>query len=53
MLPHRVKDIEVIEGADLKPVITDNFLIVPIPKTSQPGQTLRVVFRATRIENPD
>ena len=30
LLPHRIKDIEIVDGKDLKPVITDNFILVPL-----------------------
>ncbi len=44
--PHRVKDIKIIEGGDLHPTITDNFLLIPNPKKYDPGRTYRVVFTA-------
>ena len=48
-LPHRVKDIEVIEGKELSPLITDNFVLLPKPKKLARGQRCKVVFRAARI----
>jgi zinc protease len=45
-LPKRVKDVQILEGADLQPVITDNFLLVPNPRECDPAKPLRVVFRA-------
>ena len=47
-LPYRVRDVELLEGADLRPVITDNFILVPHPGPSA-THSLRVVFRAKRL----
>ena len=49
-LPHRVRDVEIVEGADLKPVVTDNFLLIPLPKTCDPTRTYRVAFRAQAVK---
>lgn len=46
LLPHRVARAEIIEGSELQPVITDNFLLVPNPGTCDAERTYRVVFRA-------
>jgi len=48
-LPHRIRNAQVIEGADLEPVITDDFILVPNPRVCDPAKTYRVVFRAERI----
>lgn len=48
-LPHRVRNVRVIEGATLKPVITDDFLLVPNPGPSDSDAPLRVRFQADRI----
>ena len=48
-LGHRVKDIEVIEGKDLRPVVADDFILVPRPVKCDPTRDYRVVFRAARI----
>jgi zinc protease len=45
-LPRRVKDVQVLEGAPFKPVITDDFILVPNPVTCDPARKYRVVFRA-------
>ena len=47
-LPHRVKDVKVLQGADLKPVIADDFLLIPNPRTCDPGRTYKVVFTAAK-----
>lgn len=48
-LPHRIRNAQVIEGADLEPVITDDFILVPNPRVCDPAKTYRVVFRAERM----
>ena len=47
-LPHRIQPAQVLEGAELNPVITDDFVLVPLPKEYQ-GK-YRVVFRAARMK---
>lgn len=47
-LPCRIGQAEVLEGAHLQPVITDNFILVPQPRLAT-NQPLRVVFRARRL----
>mgnify|MGYP001210984148 CR=1 FL=1 len=49
-LGHRVKDIEVLEGKELRPVVADDFILVPRPVKCDPERDYRVVFRATRIQ---
>jgi len=39
----------VAAGAELQPVITDNFLLIPNPRTCDPERVYRVVFRAKPI----
>jgi hypothetical protein len=48
-LPHRIVQIEVLEGADLQPVIADDFLLIPNPRRCDPQQPYRLVFRARRL----
>jgi hypothetical protein len=48
-LPERIKDVEVISGHDLKPVIADNFVLIPNPGTCDPTKTYRIEFKATVI----
>lgn len=43
----RIKDIEIIDGKELKPVITDDFIMIPNPKICDPKKDYKVVFRAT------
>jgi len=49
LLPRRVKDVKIIEGADLKPLITDNFLLIPNPRKCDPNRQYRVVFQAAEM----
>ena len=49
-LPQRIKDIKVIAGAELKPVITDNFILVPNPRECNPARKYQVVFRASPMD---
>ncbi len=49
LLPHRIADVKIIEGADLQPLITDNFLLVPNPGKCDPKRPYRVVFRGKQI----
>ena len=37
-LPRRLEDARVIEGADLKPVITESFILVPNPRERDPAR---------------
>ena len=48
-LHHRIQAAKVIEGAELSPVITDDFVLVPNPGTCQPDHAYRVVFRASPL----
>ena len=46
----RLKNIRVSEGADLQPVITRNFILVPNPGECDPARTYRVSFQAEACE---
>lgn len=48
-LPQRVTDVRIIEGEDLRPVITDDFVLVPNPGVCDPAKRYRVVFEARRL----
>ena len=45
-LPVRFGAVEILEGQELQPVITDDFVLVPNPLKCDPAKTYRVVFRA-------
>lgn len=49
-LPHRIKGVKIVAGAQLKPAITDNFVLVPNPRTCEPGRAYEVSFTASRAE---
>ena len=41
----------ILEGADLRPVVADDFILVPRPRVCDPGRRYRVAFRAAVFEN--
>jgi len=41
--------VKLVEGAELKPLVTDNFLLVPLPRDSEAKASYRVVFTAKEI----
>jgi zinc protease len=47
--PKRLGSAKIIEGAELNPVITDNFILVPNPGTCDPSKKYRVVFNASPL----
>ncbi|MEZ5940014.1 MAG: hypothetical protein R3C18_01395 [Planctomycetaceae bacterium] len=48
-LNHRIGAATVVEGGDLNPVITDDFILVPRPEKCDPSRTYKVVFRASSL----
>jgi zinc protease len=48
LLPQRIRvqDVKIIEGADLEPLVADDFILVPLPGKCDPTRTYRVVFTA-------
>jgi hypothetical protein len=44
--PRRLKNIDVVSGADLNPVITDDFILIPNPLTCDPTREYKIVFKA-------
>jgi hypothetical protein len=50
MLPRRIdaKSVKIVEGSDLEPLVTDNFLLVPLPHDGEPKAVYRVVFTAKK-----
>ena len=46
ILPRRIGRASVLEGADLQPVLTENFLLVPLPAACDTNRAYRVVFSA-------
>ena len=49
MLPRRVRDIEIIQGKELSPVITDDFVLVPNPRICDRDKTYRILFKVTDV----
>jgi hypothetical protein len=47
-LPHRVREVSVVEGTELKPVVGDDFILVPNPDWWDPSKKYLVRFRALR-----
>lgn len=45
-LPQRVRDVKLLEGAELKPLVADDFVLVPNPGSCDPAKAYRVVFQA-------
>ena len=50
-LPRRIdaKSVKFVEGAELEPLVTDSFLLIPLPRDGDPKASYRVVFAAKRI----
>lgn len=46
---HRVGNVKIISGAELNPIVTDNFILVPNPGVCDPARKYRVVFTADPI----
>ncbi len=47
--PVRLKNVRLVDGAELKPVISDDFILVPNPRTCSEGSRYRIVFTAEPI----
>ena len=47
--PSHLKDIEVISGANLNPVIADDFILVPNPRDCDPEREYEIVFKAKPV----
>lgn len=45
-LPRRIGPVTIVEGAEWKPIVTDDFVLVPQPGKSGPAWPCRIVFRA-------
>jgi zinc protease len=50
LLPNRVKDLKLIKGQELKPLVTSKFLMVMAPGKFVRGRTYEVVFTATPVK---
>ena len=49
LFPCRLRMTRMLEGRDLNPVITDNFIMLPMADKLEKGKTLKVIFRAQKI----
>ncbi|MBC8325054.1 MAG: hypothetical protein H8E27_05455 [Verrucomicrobia subdivision 3 bacterium] len=49
-LPHRVSQVQLLEGGDLSPVIADDFILVPRPKQDAGKRSLQVKFTAKPVK---
>ncbi len=45
-LPGRIRNVRLVEGEDLRPLVTDDFVLIPNPRKCDPTRTYRVSFRA-------
>lgn len=46
-LPHRVQGVDITVGKKLNPLVTDNFILVPLTGEFKKGELYSVVFRAS------
>lgn len=49
LLPYRVRDVKVTAGTDLRPLIADNFILVPPPAALKKGESFKVEFAAKKF----
>ena len=47
LLDHRIDNVKVIEGTDLNPVVTDDVILIPNPRTVDPNREYRIRFKAS------
>ena len=52
LLDHRISKVKIIDGDDLRPVITDDFILVPNPRTVDSSREYRIRFTASRLTAP-
>ena len=50
-LPHRIKDIAIVAGEELNPVVTDDFILIPNPRECDPDRKLIVRFKAKQTRS--
>jgi hypothetical protein len=44
-LPRRLRGARILEGAEWKPLVADDFVLMPHPRADDPQRTYRIVFR--------
>ncbi|MBT7982716.1 MAG: hypothetical protein HN584_09120, partial [Akkermansiaceae bacterium] len=47
--PKRIGNFEILEGSELEPVLTDDFILIPNPKSCDPTKDYKVVFKASPL----
>lgn len=50
LLPFRLKDIKILEGHELKPIVMDDFILIPNPRKCDPKKKYIIKFSATKIK---
>ena len=48
-LPHRLRDVEILEGKGLEPLVTDDFVLIPNPRECDPAREYKVVFTGKEL----
>jgi len=51
-LPQRVANVKITKGEDTRPVVTENFIMVPMKGKFQAGERMEIVFEAERAAQP-
>jgi hypothetical protein len=51
LLPERVKNMKVVEGADRSPVITSSFILLPLKGDFKSGDKVQIVFEAETLRS--
>ena len=52
LLPQRVANVRMVKGEDLKAVVTENFILVPMKGRFQAGDKTEIVFEADQPASP-
>lgn len=50
LFDHRIRNVKIVDGKSLKPVITDDFVLVPNPRVVDPSREYRVTFTASLVK---
>ncbi len=45
----RIGNFEILEGGELNPVLTDDFILIPNPKSCDPAKDYKIVFKASPL----
>jgi len=48
-LPERIRNVEVTGGEELKPVVTDNFVLLPLQGQRRKGEEISIEFKADPV----